>query len=196
MRRPPSQAWPSQTDNKSNGTQVTPKKKTRRRTRQPMASSHRRDPLRAWNNGPPWTSEKSSTNPGISSFMAFTMWNHRWIPAVITRTYRSCHSLRLDSCGWGRVDRARPVRYKARGRGSKHGTFLKETCQMRKTGRYLGFIFLSMVLICAASSAALAQEEAHHIIRGFAGYLTATGDETLYLSKIEFVNAAGFGLGY
>jgi len=53
-----------------------------------------------------------------------------------------------------------------------------------------------MVLICAASSAALAQEEEHHIIRGFAGYLTATGDETLNLSKIEFDNAAGFGLGY
>src|SRR5262245_31178705 len=67
---------------------------------------------------------------------------------------------------------------------------------MRKTGRYLGLIILTMVLVCAASTAALAQEEERHIIRGFAGYLTPTGDNTLNLSKIELDNTAGFGIGY
>ena len=68
---------------------------------------------------------------------------------------------------------------------------------MRKTGSRLGITILSMVLACAASSMALAQEaEEHHIIRGFAGYLTATGDETLNLSNIDVENTAGFGIGY
>src|SRR5262245_17213158 len=67
---------------------------------------------------------------------------------------------------------------------------------MRKTVKLLGLMILSMVLVCAVSSSALAQEEDHHIIRGFAGYLTATGDNTLNLGKIELENTAGFGVGY
>jgi len=68
---------------------------------------------------------------------------------------------------------------------------------MRNTGSRFAVIIFSMALVCAVSSVALAQDEAErHIIRGFAGYLTPTGDNTLNLSDIELDNTAGFGLGY
>ena len=68
---------------------------------------------------------------------------------------------------------------------------------MSKTGRFLGLIVVAAALICATTSVGLAQdEEEKHIIRGFGGYMTATGDNTLNLSDIEIDDSAGFGLGY
>jgi len=69
---------------------------------------------------------------------------------------------------------------------------------MRKTGRYLGLI-ISMLLACAAFNVVLAQEDEpeRHIIRGFAGYLSSSGGDTLdNIGNIELDNTAGFGLGY
>src|SRR6185436_13918822 len=68
---------------------------------------------------------------------------------------------------------------------------------MSKMGRFLGFIIVSAALICATSVTLAQEDEEHHIIRGFAGYLTPSGDDTLEgLGTIELDNTAGFGLGY
>src|SRR6476659_9864730 len=35
-----------------------------------------------------------------------------------------------------------------------------------------------------------------HVLRAYAGYFTASGDESLNLGKIEYDNKAGYGVGY
>ena len=57
-------------------------------------------------------------------------------------------------------------------------------------------IFVTIALAVAASPLALAEDEERHIIRAYAGYLTATGDDTLNLDTIEVDNSAGYGVGY
>src|SRR5262245_46265831 len=73
----------------------------------------------------------------------------------------------------------------------------KESGQMSKTGRFMSLIVVTAALICATSVTLAQEDQEKHIIRGFAGYLSPSGDDTLEgLGKIELDSTAGFGLGY